>query len=371
MISSKIPGLEDGHSHADRGDTTRDEYFEHADLSLSDIYAMSLPAKQDVVGILHSGKAYERDELTRRMRKLFEIKRRAGETGIWTPLDTSPDIGLRALEVATELRVEFAAKNYAIHRGGYPIFGLCSGDSLERLELLESACEAGLCDHLVGLPERDARAGHELIGRVMHCQDSFYGHVKAMCQLGCKYNLQVQFHVDQQNSPFENGSELVLNALRVLEQPKVDGWNGPTVWLVHCVSTSCYNEVRFRNFVSDLKRFNVGVIVCPQAAISMRQLRCFDAPVHNSIARVLELAVAGVPIRFGTDNINDVFVPIENPYMQREIEQAANACRFYLQPIWEKLANGITLSNSDKDRIGRVIAQDEEVCHAALAAHPR
>jgi hypothetical protein len=44
--------------------------------------------------------------------------------------------------------------------------------------------------------------------------------------------------------------------------------------------------------VDKLLKNNIGIITCPSAAISMRQLRPIKTYTHNSIARVLEMLEA-------------------------------------------------------------------------------
>ena len=111
----------------------------------------------------------------------------------------------------------------------------------------------------------------------------------------------------------------------------------------------------------ELLKYNVGVIVCPTAAISMRQLRPISAPMHNSIARVLELIKLGVPVRLGTDNICDVFVPQSDGNMLTEIKMLGHAVRFAIPYVWAKLAAGVPLNQVDRATVGRVLYQDRKV----------
>ena len=59
-----------------------------------------------------------------------------------------------------------------------------------------------------------------------------------------------------------------------------------------------------------LAELDIGVIVCPSAAISMTQHSEKQAPIHNSIAPVKLLLDHGVKIGLGVDNIEDVFMPL-------------------------------------------------------------
>lgn len=354
----------DKHLHLCRAGTARSENFAHRGLSLTDVYNMSLQGKQDVVGYLHDGPAYKTDELKRRMAGILTAKSKAGEEEFWTPIDTSPDVGLAPLRIANELKAEFPG----LKTGIYPIFGFCSTtDGLARYELIVEACNEGLGDFICGLPERDGREGHELIAERWNCRNGFDAHVKILLELGCKYHLPVQIHLDQINSPLQRDTESVLKALRWLNQPKVDGIVGPTVEFVHVISPSCYDEDRFQRLVADMKHYNVGLICCPMAGISMRQLPCYNAPVHNSLARVFDMRAAGIPVRIGTDNVGDHLVPVEDPRVQREVVTLANALRFYLEDVLTDMVNGAPLDNVQQSRISDYLEENRAICRQHVA----
>src|SRR5205823_10199605 len=115
----------------------------------------------------------------------------------------------------------------------------------------------------------------------------------------------VHIHVDQQNDPGEDGTERVINAARRLGASP-DPIKEPMIWLVHVISPSTYDEARFEATLAALAELNIGVICCPSAALSMRQLRSIPTPTYNSIARVLEMLVAEIYVRLGSDNICDI-----------------------------------------------------------------
>ena len=52
-----------------------------------------------------------------------------------------------------------------------------------------------------------------------------------------------------------------------------------------------------------LKKLDIGVIVCPSAAISMTQDNKQVSPIHNSIAPVSVLLENGVDVGLGIDNM--------------------------------------------------------------------
>jgi hypothetical protein len=125
----------------------------------------------------------------------------------------------------------------------------------------------------------------------------------------------------------------------------------PTVWAVHALSVSSYSEERFRQVVEGLKENNIGVIVCPSATLSNKQDRRLRVPMHNSITRVLDFLAEDIPLRLGTDNVQDFFLPAGSFDVYDEIFVAANALRFYNYSTWAKIATGKKLNEVDKMRI--------------------
>jgi cytosine/creatinine deaminase len=180
-------------------------------------------------------------------------------------------------------------------------------------------------------------------------------------ELACTMRKEIQFHVDQMNVPFEEGAMRVLDVLEVMYQPDL-GTDAPAVWLIHAISPAAYSEMRFRKFLERLLEHNVGIIVCPTAALTMRQLRSVEGPMHNSITRVAELIKAKVPLRIGTDNISDVFVPQGDGDMLTEIKVGDMAARLNLPHIWAKLACGVPLNNVDIHDVGSALHEDRKAC---------
>lgn len=54
-----------------------------------------------------------------------------------------------------------------------------------------------------------------------------------------------------------------------------------------------------------------------------------SAPLHNSIAPVVKLLEADVPVYLGVDNIHDLFMPLVDGDMWFECRALMEACRFY------------------------------------------
>lgn len=346
-VSSARTGSFDPHVHLDRALTYEDAYFEHEG-GLTAFVDAPLKRKQIITGVLHRGAAYTKESLEARMRSVIEGKIAGGERGINAITDCSVDIGSRAFDVALKLRAEYAKKGYEINVGAYPIFGFKEWGSDRHQLLAELAKKA---QFLVALPERDDQPAHSI---------GFDGHLRLMLDLALKHNISLQVHVDQTNTPEEDGTERLIEAVRWtitasgVKEP-------PQIWAVHMISPSCYEEDRFKRLVDGLVENRIGVIVCPHAALSMRQMRNYASPIHNSLARVRELILAGVPVQIGTDNLSDLFMPLpKSVLLQREFDALASGLRFYNESVLNKIFAGERLNETDKDTIKHSLEGDRE-----------
>lgn len=348
-------GILNAHGHADRANTLDESYLRHYGTTPLRAAGLPLPVKQNLTGELHLGKAYTEADLRSRMRQVMENQIAYGVTRFDTCIDVTPDIGaeekdyMRAWRVASELKAELADR-ITIRLAPNPIFGFKQDSG--RWEVYCQAAEQA--DYLSCLPEKDeVRDEHNSDKRV-----GFRKHIRMVMELACRLKKEVHLHLDQADLPNESGTETLLQGLDWIDQPEIPGHNGPAVWVIHMISPSCYSEERFHKLVAGLLTHKVGVIICPTAALSMRQLRPVQTYKHNSIARFPELCVAGVPLRFGSDNIGDVFVPAGDGDMLTEVKTLAQASRMYLVQQLAKIAAGRELNHVDRNEIASWLDED-------------
>lgn len=348
-------GFNNAHAHIDRADTLDDKYLRHINTTPLEASSLPLAVKQNLTGDLHRGIAYTEDDLRERMSRVITRLISYGTTRLATCIDATSGIaenGLLAIRVASELKESFADQ-IKIEIGPNPIFGFKEGTG--RWEIFVEA--AKISDFLSALPEKDDFADpHIRDGRI-----GFHMHTRRVLELGCELKKEVYLHLDQANDPNETGTETLIRGLKWIDQPQIPDHKGPTVWVIHMISPSGYTEDRFNQLVDGLLELNIGVIVCPTAAVSMRQLRPIFSPTHNSIARVLELCKRKVPVLIGSDNICDVFVPQSDGDMLTELKMVGHAVRFAIPHVWAKLAAGVSLNQVDIATIGRVLYQDKKV----------
>lgn len=340
-------GYVNAHAHLDRAHTLDDDYLEHYGITPLQMANAPLPVKQVAVGELHKGRAYqERTNLEGRMRVASQHMAREGVRSCISFIDATPDIGLLAVEAALNVRRQ-CHEEICLQIAAHPIFGFKDDPSYpkSRWEVFREACE--IADVIGGLPEKDDRP--DSIGADEH--------FRRILDLGKELRKPVHVHVDQDNDSRQEQTLDLIQFVRGIRSPDCSKEGEPTVWAVHCISPSAYSEEKFRRVLDGLSTYNIGVICCPRAARSMRQNRALQAPTHNSIARVLEMALAGIWVRLGTDNLGDMFVPTEASMLE-EVVSLADELRFYAPQVLAKFAAGIPLNESDKEMIRRHLRED-------------
>lgn len=146
-----------------------------------------------------------------------------------------------------------------------------------------------------------------------------------------KNNKQIEAHLDQLNIPIEIETELFCD---FVEKYKYNG----KARAIHSISLSCHNLDYQREIAKRLNKLNIGVIICPSAAISMTQHNEYNTPTHNSIAPLKILLEENVNIGLGIDNIQDIFMPLCDGDLVFELKLLAEACRYYDLSILQKIA---------------------------------
>merc|ERR1712054_588082 len=106
-----------------------------------------------------------------------------------------------------------------------------------------------------------------------------------------------------------------------------------------------------------IKEADVGIVICPSAALSMKQLP-MQAPLHNSIGPFVKLREAGVRTYLGIDNIADLFMPVVDGDLWTETRMLMETCRYY---DLEKVADWATTPPLHIVKEQSVIARESTV----------
>lgn len=352
-----LGGLFNAHLHIDRSGTF-EATLEMLRQEASAASHLSLARKHSLIPMVHESACYEPAALRERVGEYLEMMVDVGTTRADTVVDVTDDrVGQSALDTLLQLKHDLRDR-IDFRVGAYSPLGF-RDDQPRRWALIEQASDRA--DFLGSLPERDDRAAYpEHIGFDESC--------RRIIELSVARSKPVHLHVDQQNLAIEDGTERVIRIARELGLPS--GRSGePRIWLMHVISPSVYPEDRFRALVEGLVELDIGVICCPSAAISMRQVRQFVSPTCNSIARVLEMLAAGVHVRVGSDNICDITSPAGTVDLVDELFVLCNAVRYYDLEVLAKLGAGVRLDAADCKRVGDHLVRDAEESAAVFARY--
>lgn len=288
-----IPGFVNAHTHLDK----------------ADLVSQMRPAQ-------FGGTLEENRRLLRGFKKNYSIsgiKERAGNviremvrqgvTAIRTQVDVDPTARLVPLTAVCELREAYAGI-VDIEICAFPQEGVFKPGTIE---LLEEALESG-ADILGGLP------------LVEETDQEQKRHVDILFEMAEKYGVDLEFQIDESNNP----TDFMLPYLA--EKTIDEGYHGK-VSATHCISLSKVDNETAKGVMGMLEEAAINVIVTPSCNLITSFPEMKGSRAYNSITRVKELVENGVNVAIGTDNIRDIFYPLGNGSMLREMHVLATATR--------------------------------------------
>ncbi len=355
--ASELGGLFNAHLHLDRAETLHATWEMMRDQGAGEESALAIAQKHALIPMIHNSACYDPDALEARVQACVSSMARLGTRHAHSVVDVTLDrVGASAMDRLLNI-AERSRSEIDFRVGAYSPLGF-RDDEPGRWDLLKTA--ALKANFIGSLPERDDQAAYpEHIGFGTCCQ--------RVLSLAFELGKDVHIHVDQKNHDHEDHTEQVIRIVQ--DQGFVHEEPTPRIWLIHVISPSAYDEPRFEAMVQGLAELNIGVVCCPSAAISMRQLRPLSAPTHNSIARVLELLAAGVHVRLGTDNVCDITSPAGTLDVMDEIFVLSNAVRYYDIEVMACLAAGCALPHSARGRIKEHLEDDRRQCAQAVVEY--
>jgi len=333
-------GFVNAHLHLDRAGTLDATAAASGSREFSVLSNLSLASKHRLIPSVHDSPEYEPSRLRDRVMFYLDQISSSGTRRAETLVDVTYDrVKLTALEVFLDLKTHYARK-LDLQVGAYSPLGFKAREPASWNLLLTGVRQA---DFIGSLPERDDRIEYpDHIGFDEHCL--------RLIALAEESKKSIHIHVDQRNEPREYGAERVIKAAAQLGVFS-DARHEPRIWLVHMISPSTYDEPRFQGVIAGLSEHNIGVICCPSAALSMRQLRPIRTPTYNCMARVLEMLAAGIYVRLGSDNICDIASPAGTCDLLNEIFVLANALRYYDLDVLATLGAGLRLDEKQRGRV--------------------
>lgn len=249
----------------------------------------------------HLKENYTHEDLIERIGRGVEGMIAQGVTHCRTMVDADSTVKLLPIEAALEVKKRYR-NQIQFEIAVQPLQGVLDAESRR---WFVRACE--LADLVGGLPSKDRPTPEK--------------HLDIIMSIARDQNKMLDVHVDQENNPLEHETEML--ARKTIEH----GLEG-RVCAIHAISVAAKTSLEQDRIVQRVKDAGVSVIVCPSAALSMKQLD-MAAPLHNSIAPVSKFLAAGVPVYLGADNIYDLFMPLVDGDMWFECRVLMEASRFY------------------------------------------
>ncbi len=290
------------HLHIDKSNTVTSELLNESQVHMKEKWILMRDIKKN----------YVKNDMKIRMMETTTNIVNQGCTKMRTFIDIDSIVKLDALEAALEVKQYWKSKNVELQLGTQPLEGL---ETLENVDLLTQA--APLVDFIGCLPSRDKSPSTHL--------DIVFSKAKELGK-------PVEAHLDQCNIPTEKETELFCD---FVEKYNYQG----KARAIHSISLSCHPLNYQTKIAKRLSQLNIGVIVCPSAAISMTQHSEYSCPIHNSIAPVKVLTDNNVSVALGIDNVEDIFMPFCDGNLMFELRLLAEATRIYEPETLIKIAS--------------------------------
>ncbi|MBI4049694.1 MAG: amidohydrolase family protein [Candidatus Doudnabacteria bacterium] len=247
-------------------------------------------------------KASTQEQIAERVKTALDLLVAQGVRVACTFVDAYAAVEHKAIDAANQVKQQYQDK-IKLLTVTQPLGGLLDKSARELYQAITAKADiAG------GLPSKDRPNDRQNL-------DFLFGIAKNL-------NRPLHVHIDQENNPNEHDTEMLI------EYTKKYGYQGRVV-AVHAISISAQPKEYRSKIYQQLADNGIAVVVCPSAALSMRQLDQYQAVVHNSIANVPEMLRAGVLVGMGVDNVADFYQPFIDGDLWTEMRILMEACRYY------------------------------------------
>ena len=290
-----LPGLVNAHAHLDKANLLEEMGGAEPGRSLEENRRLVRELKR----------RYTKASVKARASRALQAMVRRGTTAVRTQVDVDPTVGLLAAEALLELREEFRDLVH-LQLCAFPQEGLLSPAARR---LAEEALRMGV-DLMGGLPAVEPTPEERL------------AHLRAAFDLAERYGRELEVQIDESNDP----NDFLLPELARLTLAR--GMRG-RVTATHCISLSRVPEKEAHRAIDLLAEARITVAVTPSCNLITRFP---PRPVRasNSLAPVEELLRRGVRVVLGTDNVRDVFFPLGDGSLLREMYVLAVGRRMIL-----------------------------------------
>jgi cytosine/creatinine deaminase len=306
IASGKRRGMVDCHGHPyTEGTLTRDQYSRLSKMSLEEKWKEADGVRGDPATLVSFPA-----RLTKAIRDRMEQGIRAARFYI----DIGPSIGTQAIDIAVEAKKSFAREGFYLQIAAYPMQGMTRE---EETDILTRSCARPEVEVIGCTPSR----GRKGIGDIKTSRErmNFYAKV------AYKHNKILDAHLDQKNHPEEIET---AEFTKVVKKLRKKGYDKP-VGATHCISISAWDDMSFiLKVLREMKALGITLIICPGSNINNEQLKDIQAYTHNSIAPWNIAIEEGVNVAFGIDNIRDLYMPLCDGDVSKEVSALINGVRW-------------------------------------------
>lgn len=289
------PGFANAHTHLDKADLLY--------RMTPDQFGGTLEQNRELVK--HLKRNYAVGEVLDRAKRVAREMLLQGATAIRTQVDVDPTAGLKALEAILELK-RMLSPVLTLEVCAFPQEGVVKPG--ER-ELMEEALRMG-ADLVGGNPAVETT--HE--ERLRHI-DILFAMAKA-------HDRRLDVQLDETNDPRH------FYLPYYVDKVIAEGFQGRAT-ATHCISLSAVPDEVALPVIERAAEGGVSFIITPSCNLITRFELLPGVPrrPYNSITRVKDLLARGVRIALGTDNIRDIFYPLGNGSLLREMHVLATTTR--------------------------------------------
>ena len=149
-----------------------------------------------------------------------------------------------------------------------------------------------------------------VLGVFVLYQDSKQAELKAVFQLAKKYQIMLDFHVDE-------GLDTGLNGIQLIAEAAIENQFELPILCGHVCSLINYHDEKLKHVFDLIKRANITVATLPSTNLYLQGRQSGTpsgtpsvTPMQRGITRAKELQAAGINLVVGSDNVEDAFCPI-------------------------------------------------------------
>lgn len=304
-ILSKIKangGWTNCHAHIDRAYTITQDNWAQSQALRSEKWVLNSELRKNSTV----------DQIYDRMARACERMLEQGVTALGSFIDVDGDVKDKGIKASMRIREKYKSDLTIrwLNQSSYGLFN----EQKESRHWFEVGAE--YVDIIGGLLKADQ-------GREAEHLDILLGTAKKMKKM-------VQVHIDELNIPEEHETELL--AKKTIEhglQGKVAG--------IHGISINARPEKERQKIYKLMKKADLMMISCPVSWLNERRSESL-APIHNPITPVDEMLPHDLTVGIGTDNIADIWMPLNDADMWLDLRVLLEAARIYDYDALAKIA---------------------------------